>query len=397
MVHAARTSLLRSRRSHEDGRVTFVELFFDLVFVFAITQLSHGLLHDLSATGLLHTTMLLFAVWWVWVFTSWVTNWLDPQKTPVRLLLYALMFAGLILSTSIPSAFEQSGLIFAVAYVVMQVGRSVFMLWALKDHSAGNFRNFQRITIWLAAAGIFWIAGGVAGDELRLALWLVALAIEYVSPSAGFFVPGLGRSTTADWDISGEHLAERCGLFVIIALGESILVSGATFAELAWTPETLAAFISAFVGSVAMWWIYFNIGAEKASRYIAQSADPGRVARLAYTYLHILIVAGIIVVAVGDELMLAHPSGHVETATAAAVLGGPAIYLLGSILFKRSVVRWQPLSHLIGFAALAALAPAAEHLTPLLLGAAASGVLVIVATWETLTLRAVHGRQAAVE
>jgi low temperature requirement protein LtrA len=386
-IPAARTSLLRARRSHEDGRVTFVELFFDLVFVFAVTQLSHGLLHDLTLGGLLHTTILLFAVWWVWIYTAWATNWLDPQRTPIRIMLFALMLAGLLLSASIPEAFDGLGLAFAGAYSSMQVGRSLFMLWAFKGHSPGNFRTFQRITAWLAVASAFWLAGGLAEHELRLTFWLVALGIECVGPSAGYIVPGHGRSTTTDWDIAGGHMAERCGLFVIIALGESILVTGATFAELAWSPATVAAFVSAFLGSVAMWWIYFNIGAEKASHLIAQSADPGRLGRLAYTYMHIFIVAGIIVAAVADELVLAHPSGHIETPTLAAVLGGPALYLLGNILFKRSVATWLPLSHLVGIAALAVLVPAASYSTPLLLGAAASGVLVIVALWETLSLK----------
>ncbi len=395
-VFFSQTNLLRLRGSREDGRVTFVELFFDLVFVFAVTQLSHGLLRELTLVGLLHTTMLLFAVWWVWVYTAWATNWLDPQKGPVRLMLFALMLAGLLLSASIPEAFAGLGLAFAGAYACMQVGRALFLLWAFKGHSPGNFRNFQRITAWLAAAAAFWLAGGLASHELRLTLWLVGLAIEYAGPSAGYFVPGLGRSTTTDWDIAGGHMAERCGLFIIIALGESVLVTGATFAELEWNSATLAAFFSAFLGSVAMWWIYFNIGAEKASQMIAQSADPARLGRLSYTYLHIFIVAGIIVAAVADELVLAHPAGHTETATSAAVLGGPALYLLGNILFKRSVATWLPLSHLVGLAVLAALVPVAPHLMPLLLGAAASGVLFVVAIWETLSLRALHRQMQAV-
>jgi low temperature requirement protein LtrA len=392
----ARTSLLRARNnSHDDGRVTFVELFFDLVFVFAITQLSHGLLGDLTLAGLLHTALLLLAVWLLWIYTTWVANWLDPQRAPVRLMLFVLMLAGLLLSGAIPQAFAGAGLAFAAAYVFMHLGRCLFVLWALARHSPGNFRNFQRMTTWFAVSGVFWIAGGVADQELRLALWLVALAIELVAPWGGYFVPGLGRSTTAEWDIEGGHIAERCGLFIIIALGESILVTGATFAGLAWNLPNSAAFVSAFAGAVAMWWIYFNIGAEKARHLIAHSADPGRLARLAYTYMHIVIVAGIIVVAVGDELVLAHPSGHASTATTAAVLGGPALYLLGNILFKRSVAAWLPLSHLVGLAALLALVLGAAHLSPLLLGAAASGVLVIVAIWETLSLKAYRNEVAA--
>lgn len=384
---AARKNLLRARDPHEESRVTFVELFFDLVFVFAITQLSHSLLEDLSLAGVFHVAMLLFAVWWVWVFTAWVTNWLDPQLPLVRLMLFALTLAGLLLSASIPHAFEEAGLVFAIAYACMQVGRSLFVLWAVKVHSPDNFLNFQRISIWLLTSAVLWIAGGLAGEGVRPILWLGALAIEYASPAVGFYVPGLGRSSTEDWDIEGGHIAERCGLFVIIALGESILVTGATFADLAWNGTTVAAFIVAFVGSVAMWWIYFNLGAERGSRRIAHSTDPGRVARLAYTYIHIVIVAGIIVSAVADELVLTHPTGHVEKSTLAVILGGPAVYLVGNILFKYAIAGRLPPSHLAGLTLLAVLILAADHLSPLQLGAAASAVLVIVAIWETISLR----------
>jgi low temperature requirement protein LtrA len=366
-VFAPKANLLRRRDTHEDNRVTFVELFFDLIFVFAVTQLSHSLVEDLSVTGALHVALLLFAVWWVWIYTAWVTNWLDPQLPLVRLMLFVLMLAGLLLSASIPHAFAEAGLIFAIAYALMQVGRSLFVVWAVRGHSPENFRNFQRISIWLSASGIFWIAGGLAGEGVRPALWLCALAIEYVSPAAGFFVPGLGRSTTEDWDIEGGHLAERCGLFVIIALGESILVTGATFADLAWDGTTVAAFVVAFVGSVAMWWIYFNIGAERGSSIISHSNNPARLGRLAYTYMHIVIVAGIIVCAVADEIILTHPLGHVETSGIAVILGGPAIYLVGNILFKRVLAGQVPPSHLAGLALLATLVLIADYVSPLAL------------------------------
>jgi low temperature requirement protein LtrA len=381
----AGTSLLRVRAGH--SRVTFVELFFDLVFVFAITQLSHLLVEHFDPLGLAQTALLLMAVWWVWIYTAWATNWVDPQATPVRIMLFTLMLAGLVLSTSIPQAFGSRGLAFAAAYVFMQLGRCLFMLWSLRRHHARNFRNFQRITAWLAVGGVFWIAGGLAQDGTRVALWGVALLIEYMSPAAGFWTPGLGRSTTADWDIEGNHMAERCGLFVIIALGESILVTGATFSKMAWTPITVAAFAVAFVGSVAMWWIYFNIGAERGSEVIAHSDDPGRLGRLAYTYIHLLPVAGIIVAAAADEFVLAHPDGHTEWKTASAVLGGPALFLLGNLLFKRTQIRRTGLSHMAGLAFLAALIPLAPYASPLAFAAAATLVLVIVAVWETRSLR----------
>ncbi len=386
----ARSGLLRTRKGHEHSRVTFVELFFDLVFVFAVTQLSHNLIAHFTARGLAETALLFMAVWWVWIFTSWVTNWLDPDRAPVRLMLFALMLAGLVLSTSIPKAFEDKGLVFAGAYVFMQVGRCLFMLWVLKDVSPGNYRNFLRITSWLALSGVFWIAGGLSHGEWRFAFWLVALAIEYVSPSVYFWTPGLGRSTTADWDVEGAHMAERCGLFIIIALGESILVTGAKFAELPWTAATVGAFLAAFVGSVAMWWVYFNVGAERASRHIAASSDAGRVARLAYTYLHLPLVAGIVLAAVGDELVLAHPTGHTDAKTAAVLIGAPAIYLVGNLMFKRATAIGPALSHMVGLGLLALLVPASTFMEPLVLSMATTLVLVVVAAWETLSLGSGH-------
>jgi low temperature requirement protein LtrA len=380
------TGLLRSRQGHEHSRVTFVELFFDLVFVFAVTQLSHHLIAHFRALGLVETALLFMAVWWVWIYTSWATNWLDPDRTPVRLLLFALMLAGLVLSTTIPKAFDERGLAFAGAYVFMQVGRSLFLVWALKDHSPATYRSFLRITSWLALSGVFWIAGGLAQGEWRFALWLTALAIEYVSPSISYWMPVLGRSSTTDWDVAGAHMAERCGLFIIIALGESILVTGAKFADLPWTAATLAAFLVAFLGSAAMWWIYFNVGAERASRYIAGSGDPGRVARLAYTYLHLPLVAGIILAAVGDELVLAHPDGHTDAGTTAVLIGAPAIYLVGNLLFKRATAISPALSHMVGLGLLAVLIPASAVMSPLTLSAATTGVLILVAAWETLSL-----------
>jgi low temperature requirement protein LtrA len=386
MIFGARTCLLRERKPHEHSKVTFVELFFDLIFVFAITQLSHYLLEHFTVTGVLETALMLAAVWWVWIYTSWATNWLDPQTTPVRVVLFVLMLAGLVLSTSIPEAFGTRAISFAGAYVLMQAGRSAFMLWALRRHDDGNYRNFQRITSWFLLSALFWIAGVLADGPTRFALWAIALTIEYAAPACGFWTPGLGRSRSTEWDISGAHIAERCGLFIIIALGESILVTGATFGKMDWMVATAAAFAIAFIGSVAMWWIYFNIGAERAAEYIATSDDPGRHARVAYTYTHLLPVAGIIVTAVSDELVLAHPGGHVDFKTAATTLGGPALFLIGNLIFKRILAGSRGLSHMVGLGLLLLAAPAALVVPPLALGAITSAILVVVAIWETRSL-----------
>lgn len=383
----ARQNHLRPRGGHDHARVTFVELFFDLVFVFAVTQLSHGLLAHISLLGAVETGLLMMAVWWVWIYTSWITNWLDPERPVVRLMLFVLMAAGLVMSASIPQAFGARGGAFAGAYVFMQVGRSLFMLWALKRHDAGNYRNFQRITLWLAGAGLFWLAGAFADGWQRIVLWMVAVGIEYLSPAVGMWVPGLGRSTPQDWTIDGAHLAERCALFVIIALGESLLVTGATFADKPWSGPTAAAFMAAFLGSVAMWAVYFNVGAERGSRHMASAREPGRLARSGYTYLHILIVAGIIVSAVADELALAHPDGHIEPTAAVVILGGPALYLLGTALFKRLTAPRFPLSHIVGLGLLALLAFTAGFATPLHLAAGTTIVMMVVALWEWASLR----------
>ncbi|HTU64383.1 MAG TPA: low temperature requirement protein A [Steroidobacteraceae bacterium] len=384
MIHLP--NLLRSRASH--ARVTNVELFFDLVFVFAVTQLSHTLLQHLSLAGALQTGFLLLAVWWVWVYTCWFTNWIDPDKPSVRVLLFVLMLAGLLMSAAIPHAFEREGLLFAGAYVFIQLVRTGFMLHALREHDRANYLNFLRIFAWLCVSGALWLAGGFSADGVRAAFWIAALALEIGGPTVGFFTPGLGRSSTADWKVDGTHTAERCSLFVIIALGESILVTGATAADHPATTTAVCAFVVAFLGSVAMWWIYFNIGAERGSHHIAHSDDPGRMARAVYTYFHIPIIAGIVVCAVADELTIAHPDGHVGLADAFVLLGGPVLYLLGNLYFKRASANNFPLSHLVGLGLLVVTAPFATMLTPLALGAATSAILVLVAVWETRSFAA---------
>jgi low temperature requirement protein LtrA len=390
----SRGAMFRVIVPNQHSRVTYVELFFDLVFVFAVTQISHTLLHHFTPLGTVQVTLLFLAVWWVWVYTSWITNWLDPEKTPVRLLLFAMTFGGLVLSTSIPTAFEGRGLWFAVAYAAMQVGKTVF-LWVSTPSTRTLARmNAVRITAWLSMSAIFWIAGGFAQSNSRLALWAIALAIEYISPAVRFWIPRYGASSVSDWVIEGGHMAERCALFIIIALGESIVVTGATFAELTWTAETVGAFVSAFIGSIAMWWIYFHKGADAGSEEISRSSEPGRLARLAYTYLHMPIVAGIIVAAVADELVLKHPSGHSDFKTALSAIGGPLLFLFGTILFKHSFRGFLQLSHGVGIIALCVLAWFAGNLSPLWLSIATSAIMIVVAVWESLSLRSPEASQS---
>src|SRR6202171_2683766 len=382
-----RGALYRVNVPNQHSRVTYAELFFDLVFVFAVTQISHTLLGHFTPLGVLQTTLLFLAVWWVWVYTSWITNWLNPEMKPVRILLFALMLGGLVLSTSIPQAFESRGLWFAVAYAAMQVGKTVF-LWVSTPPSRPLARmNAVRITAWLSVSAIFWIAGGFAQGHQRLVLWALALAIEYTSPAVRFWIPKCGASSVADWYVEGGHIAERCAGFIIIALGESIVVTGATFAELPWTTETVAAFASAFLGALAMWWIYFHKGAEAGSELISRSSEPGRLARLAYTYLHMPIVAGIILSAGADELVLQHPAGHSGLNTVLSAIGVPLLFLLGTILFKHAIRGWLQLSHGAGIVALGILAWFAGELSPLMLSLLTTAIMIIVAAWESISLK----------
>ena len=382
-----RGALLRPLEPNQHSRVTYAELFFDLVFVFAVTQVSHTLLGRFTPLGALQTTLLFLAVWWVWVFTTWITNWLNPERTPVRILLFLMMLGGLVLSTSIPQAFEARGLWFASAYAAMQVGRTLFWLASIPPERDALRWNAIRILAWLSASAVFWILGGFAHGKMRLYLWGVALAIEYVSPLARFWIPKYGASSLEDWYVEGGHIAERCAGFIIIALGEAIVVNASTFADLHWTATTVGAFASAFLASIAMWWIYFHKGADAGSELISKSSESGRLARSAYTYLHMPIVAGIILSAVADDLVLTHPTGHSDLRTGVSAIGGPLLFLIGTILFKHSIRGFLQLSHGVGIIALLVLAWFAKGLTPLMLSAATTALLIVVAVWESISLR----------
>lgn len=377
----AGTTLLRSRAAGRTPVVSF-ELFFDLVFVFAVTQLAHGLLADLTFAGLGHMTILLLAVWWAWMYTTWATNWFDPNHLVIRTMLIGVMLASLVMSVAIPEAFGAHGLAFAISYAALQVGRTAVLVVALGRRELGPV--FRRILAWVLASGALWIAGGLVEDRLRVGLWIVALVVDYAGPVTRYATPLLGRSVTTDWSISGDHLAERCQLFIIVALGETIVITGSTYGTGEFSAARTTAFVAAFLGSVAMWWIYFHYTAERGSEQISAAADPGRIGRSAYTYMHLPMVAGIIGSAVGFDLAIAHPDAPATAATVATMLVGPALFLLGHTGFSLTALSYLPWSRLVGVAVLAALGLVLGQvslLTGLLL---AMGVLVAVALWDTL-------------
>ena len=372
--------LLRDRTGVQ--RVTNIELFFDLVYVFAVTQLSHYLLGHADLRGALQAGLLLLMVWLVWSYTTWVTNWLDPDLMAVRLLLVALMLVSLAMSVSLPRAFEDLGLWVGGAYAVQQIGRTVFMVIALRGHPLEV--NFQRILAWCVVSSAFAIAGGLAHGNARALLWLAAVCVDLLGGVIGFYTPGLGRSHTSDWTIEGGHFAERCQGFILIALGESIVIIGATLTEKPVSASDVTAFVVGFIGAVALWWLYFDQSAEAAAEQIARSDDPGRLGRSAYHLIHPVMVAGIIVSAAADQKVLSDPAVTASTASAWMILGGPALFLAGHAAFKMAVWHYVSWPRVAGIAALALLGLAAEAIPELGLAACAAGVVVAVAATDRL-------------
>ncbi len=226
-----------------------------------------------------------------------------------------------------------------------------------------------RVLVWLCAIGVFWIVGGLVPGDLRFALWLIAVVASYVVMWIGFPVPGLGRARPSDYTIAGEHMAHRSYLFIIIALGESILIIGSETAALPVSAGTAVAFVAAFVGTAALWWIYFDRAEEAAAQLIASASDPGRLGLTAYTYLHIPMVAGIVIHAAGSELTIEHPTDPATLGTALLILGGPALFLIGHALFKQALWRRVAISRLVAAAVLVALVPLAGDLSNLMLTA----------------------------
>ena len=367
-------------------RVTAIELFFDLVYVFAVTQLSHRLITDATVTGALETAVLLGLVWLAWVYTTWATNWLEPARIPVRLLLLSLMLVSLVMSAALPQAYAGWGLAVGAAYAVMQVGRSAFAVVAMRG--APLQRNFMRILAWSTVSGAIAIAGGLVHGPARPLLWTLAVAIDLTGGGVGFWTPWLGRTQTAEWNVHAGHFAERCQAFLLIALGESIVVTGASLSALpAVSSAEAAAVATAFTVSVALWWLYFDRSAEEGADVFAGSADPGRLGRSAYHLIHPVMIAGIIVTAAADQLVLAHPSTSAAGPTAAMLLGGAALFLAGHATFTWAVWHVVAWTRLAAIAVLVALAALAHTLSALELAAIVALTVVVVAGTDRLTAR----------
>jgi len=382
-----KSDLLRPSKGDAAHRVTYIELFFDLVFVFAITQISHILIHHQSGVSLVHTLMLALVVWWAWVYTTWATSWLNPERGWVRALLLTLMVLGMLMSSAIPEAFTSKALLFAIALVALHLTRSIFTIFVFARQRPDHAVNFVRITIWHAVPGALWIWGALAPEDQRLWIWLAALLIDYAGPRLRFWVPGLGGSSLDTWNVSGEHMAERVSLFLIIALGESIIVTGTTFSsgELTWLNGF--AFLAAFASTVLMWLLYFNHSQRRGSDYISRAGERGMIAQTAFTYVPLFLILGIVLTAVADGLVLRQPLGPTGIWAAGLLCGAAAVYLLGNALFKRATGgRWLP-SHLIAILALAVVFAAHPLTSPIVLSWVTNAVLVVVVIFDEMASR----------
>ena len=361
---------------------TAVELLFDLVYAFAVTQLSHLLIHDLSLTGAGRAAFLFVVVWWAWIYTTWMVNWFDPASSRVRLVIVAAALSSLLMAAAIPTAFTTHAVLFAVAYVALQVGRNVAAT-ALLDRDHSLHRVLERIVAWSLASGVLWLAGAFVPASLRLVLWGPALAIDLVAPLVGYRTPGRGASGTLDYPVDGGHFAERFQSFIIIVLGESIIVTGATASGRGLTTANVIALGMAFLITGAMWWLYFGSVAEHSKRLLATTEDPARLARDAYTYLHLPIVAGVIMVAVGDDLLIVHPGRALSTGGVIMLTGGPALYVAGEALFRVRMIASVNLKRVIIAAALCLLGLVLHGASALLLAGGVALLLVGLAVWES--------------
>jgi low temperature requirement protein LtrA len=367
---------------------TPLELFYDLVFVFAVTQVSHQLATHLTWAGASEALLTLMVVWWAWNYTTWATNELDVASSIVRLVVLAIMFASLLMAVALPQAFGSRALLFAGAYVVIQVGRSAFLTFAAADEGSIERRRAGRILTWFVVSGVFWVAGALAASEVRPLLWLIALTIDYTAPLVLYWVPGRRRLDSSSWDVETAHFAERFQLFMIIALGEAIVVTGATTAALDLDAARIGALTIAFLSSAALWWLYFDYVASAAEKRLERAGeDRTRLARDGFTYLHLGLVGGVMLVAVGDEIVIQHPTDVLTAQEIAVVVAGPAAYLLAHTLFRLRMARTVGTKRLTGALACLALAAMGPFVPAIVLLLSTLCVLITVIGVERLAAR----------
>ncbi|WP_433534125.1 low temperature requirement protein A [Micromonospora sp. CA-249363] len=371
-------------------RAAFLELFFDLAFVFALTRVAQRLIDELDASepernvlaSAAETLFFFLALWLIWMLAAWVTSLYDPALAFVQALVIAVMLGALILAVTMPRAFGARAAVFAGTYVAIQLGRPLALTLALRRHPRRLVT--LRITIWTAVAAVPWLVGAVSSEHARPAVWAGALAIEYVGFALGWPIPRLGASRVNQWVINGVHLVERYQQVFLIALGEAILVVGLTSSASPFTPVEIAAFVIAFAITVLFWRIYFHRAGHRLPTAVRDAPSPARLGEMA-TYNHLVTVAGVLITTVGFELVIAHPTGERTYPLAVILMGGPALFLLAQAWADHAVFGRHSVHRLVGALVLAAAVPVGARLPGLAVLVTAALALTVVAVLDTRT------------
>ncbi|MEN3614311.1 low temperature requirement protein A [Plantactinospora sp. ZYX-F-223] len=376
------------RDPSQPQRATPVELFYDLVFVFMLARLAETLLMSLHPLGAYQTLLLLLAIWWVWSYTNLTTDTLDSRRPAVQLVVITIMLGSLLISTALPDAFDGRALLFASAYVGIHLFRSTILAVILRGHRLRN-RPLRGI-FWFSLSGTLWFVGVFVSGTPRLLLWTAALVMEYLGPVVRWPTPWIGRSPAWEWNTAGEHLAERYRQFIIIALGETVVIIARTVRSTDYSPKQAVAVLISFTTTVLLWWIYFYRAREKLGSAIIGSADPARESKWA-GYAHLIMVAGVVLTTVGDELIIRHPMEDTPGGWIAVIVGGPVLFLAGRILLGHEVFARVSRPWLVGIGVLILIAPMMVLLPPLLVSVAVMVVLLGVVVADAVIVREPRG------
>jgi low temperature requirement protein LtrA len=340
-----------------EQRVTPLELFFDLVFVFALTQVTAFLYHDPTWKRLVQAIAILIALWIAWSGYVWLGNTAATDEGTIRVVLLTAMGAVLIASLAVPHAFGKDALVFGLAYFLVRALHVVAYIALARGDTALRGAVVRLGWTELPGAAVLVLAGLLHGTG-RAVCWVVALALGYGARFTG----------TQGWRINPGHFAERHGLIIIIALGESIVGLGVGASSLGVSTGIIIGALLGLAVAAAMWWAYFDVVAAVAERKLREAGpeEQARIAGDSYTLLHLPMVAGIVIFAFGVKTTLAHVHAHLQSLPAAALCGGVAVYLLALSAFKLRNIGSFNNPRLVAAAALLALAPAATALPALL-------------------------------
>jgi low temperature requirement protein LtrA len=379
---SGRNGLLR--KLEDVARASFLELFFDVVFIFALRALAQQLLNNLTWSGAYQALVLLLAIGWVWAITARITGPLNPRRPPVQLLIIATMVGALVLSAAIPEAFGKTGLIFAVTYLAIQIGRWLFLVLLLRGQELQHIAG--RAAIWNAATGVPWLIGAVASGTVRTVLWTLAVALIHVVRWFSYPLPGLRRLAGAHLPAGGEYLADRHRALFVIALGEVIMAIGSSLTGRDFATDQTVAFVVSFAITALIWRVYIFRAGEDIGPAIQASANPDRLG-IRVAYAHLVMIAGLVVASVGAELVIDDPLGHPRATATVTILGGTALFLAGRTLLQYLVFGRVSRSRVIGLIALACLLPPMLLLPPLVNGFASGAVLTGIVIADNIRVR----------